>query len=179
MLRNAVRICEAKFGNMWVREGDKFRIVAIHGRATGISRLRCSAIRWFSRSAMRHGPPSPAPARSCRSTTSRRHRLTACGSRIATVELAEGPHPGCGADAQGKRAGRHHRHLSPGGSPIHRQADRAGREFRRPGRDRHREHAAAQRIAPAHRRSQRSRWRSCGPRRIAWCRPKNSPRSAN
>jgi signal transduction histidine kinase len=31
MLQNAVRICEAKFGNMWVREGDKFRVVAIHG----------------------------------------------------------------------------------------------------------------------------------------------------
>ena len=31
MLKNAVRICEAKFGNLWVREGDKFRIVAIHG----------------------------------------------------------------------------------------------------------------------------------------------------
>ena len=31
MLRNAVRICDAKFGNLWVREGDKFRIVAIHG----------------------------------------------------------------------------------------------------------------------------------------------------
>ena len=31
MLQNAVRICDAKFGNLWVREGDKFRIVAIHG----------------------------------------------------------------------------------------------------------------------------------------------------
>jgi len=31
MLQNAVRICEAKFGNMWVREADKFRVVAIHG----------------------------------------------------------------------------------------------------------------------------------------------------
>jgi len=31
MLENAVRICDAKFGNLWVREGDKFRIVAIHG----------------------------------------------------------------------------------------------------------------------------------------------------
>ena len=31
MLQNAVRICEAKFGNLWVREGDKFRIVAING----------------------------------------------------------------------------------------------------------------------------------------------------
>jgi two-component system, NtrC family, sensor kinase len=31
ILGNAVRICEAKFGNLWLREGDKFRIVAIHG----------------------------------------------------------------------------------------------------------------------------------------------------
>ena len=31
MLQNTVRICDAKFGNLWVREGDRFRIVAIHG----------------------------------------------------------------------------------------------------------------------------------------------------
>ena len=31
LLGNATRICEAKFGNLWLREGDKFRIVAIHG----------------------------------------------------------------------------------------------------------------------------------------------------
>jgi len=31
MLQNAVRICDAKFGSLWVREGYKFRIVAIHG----------------------------------------------------------------------------------------------------------------------------------------------------
>ena len=31
MLKNATRICEAKFGNLWLREGDKFRIVAMHG----------------------------------------------------------------------------------------------------------------------------------------------------
>jgi GAF domain-containing protein len=28
MLQNALRICEAKFGNLWLREGQKFRIVA-------------------------------------------------------------------------------------------------------------------------------------------------------
>ena len=33
ILENATRICEAKFGNLWLREGDKFRIVAIHGGA--------------------------------------------------------------------------------------------------------------------------------------------------
>src|SRR5262245_24178537 len=31
MLGNAVRICGAKFGNMWLREGDGFRIGAMHG----------------------------------------------------------------------------------------------------------------------------------------------------
>ncbi len=31
MLQNAVRICDAKFGNLWLREGDTFRVVAIHG----------------------------------------------------------------------------------------------------------------------------------------------------
>jgi two-component system, NtrC family, sensor kinase len=31
MLENATRICEAKFGNLWLREGDKFRIAATHG----------------------------------------------------------------------------------------------------------------------------------------------------
>ncbi|MGB7101077.1 MAG: GAF domain-containing protein, partial [Xanthobacteraceae bacterium] len=31
ILKNATRICEAKFGNLWLREGDKFRIVANYG----------------------------------------------------------------------------------------------------------------------------------------------------
>jgi GAF domain-containing protein len=30
MLENAVRICEAKFGTLWLREGDAFRAVALH-----------------------------------------------------------------------------------------------------------------------------------------------------
>ena len=31
ILENATRICEAKFGNLWLREGDKIRIVALYG----------------------------------------------------------------------------------------------------------------------------------------------------
>jgi GAF domain-containing protein len=31
MLENALRICDAKFGNLWLRDGDKFRVVAIQG----------------------------------------------------------------------------------------------------------------------------------------------------
>ena len=31
ILQNATRICEAKFGNLWLRDGNKFRIVETHG----------------------------------------------------------------------------------------------------------------------------------------------------
>src|SRR5262252_8379762 len=31
ILENATRLCEAKFGNLWLRENAKFRIVAVHG----------------------------------------------------------------------------------------------------------------------------------------------------
>jgi class 3 adenylate cyclase/putative methionine-R-sulfoxide reductase with GAF domain len=31
ILQNATRICEATFGNLWLREGNKFRIVETHG----------------------------------------------------------------------------------------------------------------------------------------------------
>jgi GAF domain-containing protein len=31
ILENATRICEAKFGNLWLRDGDKFRIAETHG----------------------------------------------------------------------------------------------------------------------------------------------------
>jgi GAF domain-containing protein len=31
MLENAVRICQAGFGNLWLREGDRYRIAATHG----------------------------------------------------------------------------------------------------------------------------------------------------
>jgi hypothetical protein len=31
LLANAVRICEAKFGTLYLREGDALRVVAMHG----------------------------------------------------------------------------------------------------------------------------------------------------
>src|SRR5262249_40039379 len=34
MLANAVRLCQAKFGNLFLREGDAFRLVAMHGAPT-------------------------------------------------------------------------------------------------------------------------------------------------
>ena len=34
MLASATRICEAKFGNLFLREGETFRVVAGHGELT-------------------------------------------------------------------------------------------------------------------------------------------------
>ena len=40
MLANATRICEAKFGTMYFREGDGFRVVAMHGAPPAYVELR-------------------------------------------------------------------------------------------------------------------------------------------
>ena len=40
MLENATRICEAKFGNLFVFEGDSFRAVAIHGATPAYAEQR-------------------------------------------------------------------------------------------------------------------------------------------
>ena len=40
MLANAVRICEAKFGILWLAEGDGFRSVALHGLPPALAALR-------------------------------------------------------------------------------------------------------------------------------------------
>ena len=51
MLENAVRICEAKFGTMFMREGDAFRAVALHNAPPAYAELRrCNRY-----------PSSPAP----------------------------------------------------------------------------------------------------------------------
>ncbi len=52
-------------------------------------------------------------------------------------------------------------------------------DLRRPGGDRDRERAPVRERAKPARANWRSRWRTCGPRRTAWCRPRSSPRSAS
>jgi two-component system, NtrC family, sensor kinase len=50
MLANATRICEAKFGNLFLCEGDEFRLVAMHGAPTAW------AERWRREPVIRPGP---------------------------------------------------------------------------------------------------------------------------
>ena len=40
MLESAIRICEAKFGSMYLREGDAFRIVAMHNAPPAFAEAR-------------------------------------------------------------------------------------------------------------------------------------------
>ena len=40
MLANATRICEAKFGNLFLREGDGYRAATAHGEPTYVERWR-------------------------------------------------------------------------------------------------------------------------------------------
>src|SRR5262249_7690470 len=49
MLENAVRICGAKFGNLWLREGDAFRIGAMHDAPAAYADY------------LRRGPHRPGP----------------------------------------------------------------------------------------------------------------------
>ena len=63
--------------------------------------------------------------------------------------------------------------------PFHRKTDRAGHDLRRPGGDRDRERAAVRKRGGPHARTGASRWRTCAPRRTAWCRRRSSPRSVS
>jgi class 3 adenylate cyclase len=40
ILANATRICEAKFGTMWLREGDAYRVVALHNAPSAYEERR-------------------------------------------------------------------------------------------------------------------------------------------
>ena len=126
MLANATRICEAKFGNLLLYDGDAFRLAALHGAPPAYAELR------------RRNPVS-APARtiplaawSQRSSCIHvdRHKAEKAYverepvlRRLADLRALDRARR---ADAQGERADRRDRHLPPGGPPVHRQADRAG-----------------------------------------------------
>ena len=134
-------------------EGDGFRAVALHDVPPALA--ECAATQ--------RGPFRPAPDTpldrvaqdQSRSFTSPTISAEPAYDGQRAPSTRRRAHRCRRADAQGRRAGRRHRHLPPGGAAVHRQADRAGAELRRPGGHRHREHAAAQRAAPAHRRSHR------------------------
>ena len=122
-------ICEAKFGNMWLCEGDGFRTVALHAAPPAFAETAGATI-------VPSGPDSSSGSQLPNQAVgpNRRHprgqaylegdpavvQARRTGGRANTARRA---------DAQGRRAGRRHRHLSPRGAAVHRQADRVGQNF--------------------------------------------------
>ena len=163
MLANAVRICAARFGNLYLRDGEVFRLVAFHNTPPAF-------VGPAPRPALLPEPDWPArphAAHARRGSCRRPHRrsvLSRARSRRGRVRRAcRHSYRSPGADAQGGRADRLPIDLPPGGAPVRRQADRAvtrlrrqaviaientrllNEGLRRPGGDRDREHAAAER----------------------------------
>ena len=127
MLENATRICEAKFGSCIVLRRRRCLSQLPAWQRTGVRRIHeaCAA-------------SDPRPAAGARSSAAvvERPRPSIhiaddlCRGRIHRAcrrrSLAASRTVLCGPDAQGRRADRRNHHLSPGGAPVHRQADRAG-----------------------------------------------------
>jgi GAF domain-containing protein len=86
MLENAIRLCEASYGVLWLKEGDAFRAVALHGAMTPA---------YTQQWADKHWGLADKPCLS-------RWRSIAC----CCCEYRGGPDPGCGADAEGERSNR-------------------------------------------------------------------------
>ena len=117
MLENAIRICGAKFGNLWLREGDLFRVVAAHGVPAAYREMLFSA-------AIRPGPDTGLGMLlntkrfvQIDDITKGKAYLDRDPLRLATGAWRR-PDTGRGADAKGRRIDRLDQHLSPGGPPF-------------------------------------------------------------
>ena len=146
MLDNATRICQASLGTMTLYENGGFRHVALHGAPAAYEELRA-----------REPVIVPKAAQGLGRLASTKQVVHIADSLSEPPEARGGLTRTCGrshvadrADAQRAGTCGFIRHLPPGSSSLHRQADRACQELRRPGRHRHRERAAAQRTAPAY-----------------------------
>ena len=128
MLEKAVRICDAKFGNIYRWDGDAL---------TSWRRKRPPAYAEASRrSPFRPDPEHPigrmvetkaAIHIADLAAEQSLYRTTRSGT-VAAVELG-GVRTFWRPDAEGKRTGRCIRHIPPGSSSLHRQADRVGQNF--------------------------------------------------
>src|SRR5262249_33315545 len=147
MLANAVRICGAKFGAMYLSEADAFRIIAMHNAPPAFAEMR-------QRNPVFRANPRIALARAA---------ATKQTVQIADVQadpVSPDPLPGFSGPQIAALAGgrtvvavpllKKNELVGVIGisrqeiSPFHRQADRTTGELRPPGRHRHREHPPAQ-----------------------------------
>ena len=100
ILANATRICEAKFGNFWLREGSNFRIAATHGAPSAYREYlqREPVVVPDSASAMGRIAASREAVQLKDISKAATHGMK---MRLATIKLAKAQ-SGRSADAQGK-----------------------------------------------------------------------------
>ncbi len=119
MLGNALRICEATFGNLLLFDGEGFTIAEMHNTPeafTGLFVERTSRSRAKYRSrATHHGETGGSYRRP--QGRGRHYRARSTSNRRRAGHA--GSHLSCGADAEGKGAGRSYRHLSAGRPAVH------------------------------------------------------------
>jgi hypothetical protein len=146
MLENGVRICEATFGDLYLCDGNVFRMVATHNSppAYAAARTRDPLLR----------PPPDAPIGLVAST-----KQVAQIADITTIPSYVEGHPFvvAGVELAGYRTvlavpmlkdnALIGHDMSSGSPAVRRQADRACEELRRAGRHRDREHSPPQRTA--------------------------------
>ena len=126
LLANATRICEAKFGDA---------VPAMSMADFAPSALMARRPR-YAESMRQRDPFVPDPGALGRLVQTK--EVVHIATQASRAASNPGASPGSRgaryafrrADAQGKQGDRRHRHLPPGGSPVHRQADRAGDELR-------------------------------------------------
>ena len=122
MLENATRICEAKFSNLFLREGDAFRAVALYGEPAYVESWQREPL-----IVLRDHPGVPLDRLARTNEVLHIHDLTAEppyieGDRrmIALVEFCGRPDDAPRTNAQGERADRGHRHIPRGGARVYR-----------------------------------------------------------
>ena len=150
LLSNALHICEAKFGNLLLVEGDAVRMAANKNAPEAY-------VAMYAKGPLRPGPDTAVGRVIRTKAITQINDIVADAKalhdplRIATTEILKARTllavPMLKDDELiGVLVA-----LPPGGTAVHAEPDRAVTELRRASRHRHREHAAAQRAAPAHR----------------------------
>src|SRR5215831_3754374 len=129
MLENATRICGAKFGTLYLYDGDAFHATAFHNAPPAFIEHR-------KRAPLRPGPDTSVgqAARTKqvahiidsmkRESYRRRDPFVVAGAELGGIS-----DDSFGAHAQGGQVSRCYQHLSSGSAGLQRKANRAGHEF--------------------------------------------------
>jgi GAF domain-containing protein len=148
MLENATRICEAKFGNLFLREGDGYRAATAHGEPAFVERWRRTPFvslreaplldRVTRTKQVLHIPDLRDDQSYCEGNPRIVALVDSAGARtfmsvpmlkdreiVGTFAIRWRTLHACSSNAQGRRADWRNQYLSPGSTSFHRQTDRA------------------------------------------------------